>query len=49
MNRPDVIDALHARKRHSRHWPDHPTNWGYGEELDDIALLFPKFFEQVQR
>jgi len=49
MNQPEVIKAFHAdvHKDPARAWPNHPKNWNYGEELDDIAKLFPQFFEEA--
>ena len=34
--------ALHVDSHYTRTWPQHPSNWEYGSELADIALLFPK-------
>jgi len=47
LNNPDVIKAIHADKHYERKWPRHPTGWRYGDEKQNIALIFPKFFEKA--
>ena len=51
MNKDEVLDALHASKHYNSSvngvWPDTPSTWVYGSETQDIALLFPTFFEKA--
>ena len=46
MNKEQVLKAIHADSHYTREWPRHPTGWRYGSETEDIALLFPGFFEK---
>jgi len=45
MNRNDVLQAIHALDHYTMYWPNKPDNWTYGSEMDDIATLFPYFFQ----
>ena len=47
MHRPDVLAAIHASSHPNPRWPSDQPGWAYGDEKEDIALLFPKFFKQA--
>ena len=47
MHRPDVLVAIHASSHPNPRWPSDQPGWAYGDEKEDIALLFPKFFKQA--
>eukprot|EP01006_Ploeotia_vitrea_P013418 TRINITY_DN35136_c0_g1_i1.p1 TRINITY_DN35136_c0_g1~~TRINITY_DN35136_c0_g1_i1.p1 ORF type:complete len:460 (-),score=60.53 TRINITY_DN35136_c0_g1_i1:63-1442(-) len=47
MRQDDVIKAVHAKKLTDRKWPSPPADWQYGNERQDIAKLFPTFFEKA--
>eukprot|EP00483_Globobulimina_turgida_P003682 UN03688 len=46
MNREDVLKAIHAFDHYNRTYPDAPSNWFYADNRQNMALLFPYFFEQ---
>eukprot|EP01060_Flectonema_neradi_P026925 TRINITY_DN36569_c0_g1_i1.p1 TRINITY_DN36569_c0_g1~~TRINITY_DN36569_c0_g1_i1.p1 ORF type:complete len:467 (+),score=100.95 TRINITY_DN36569_c0_g1_i1:72-1472(+) len=50
INQPDVLKAIHADTHYTRKWPNHPIGWSYNDgpagEKNDIATLFPNFFEK---
>ena len=47
MTRPDVLKAIHADSHPNPRWPSDQPGWAYGNEKEDIALLFPKFFKMA--
>ena len=46
MNRQDVLQAFHAIDGYDRIYPDKPSGWQYGSQLNDITLLFPTLLSQ---
>ena len=44
MKRADVLAALHAESHPNPKWPGDRPGWKYGDEKEDVALLFPDFF-----
>jgi len=47
MRRADVLKAIHADSHPNPVWPHDRPGWKYGDETEDIAKLFPKFFAQA--
>ena len=47
MRQAAVMKAMHSDKHPNAIWPGDRVGWQYGSEKDDIALLFPQFFEQA--
>jgi len=51
MNDAATLGAVHAQAHYTRRWPSHPKGWSYNEGVEgakqDIALLFPRFFEEA--
>eukprot|EP01084_Bolivina_argentea_P142779 250799_1 len=46
MNNKEVLKALHVDGHYDREWPHHPSGWSYKNEMEDVALLFPVFFDK---
>ena len=40
----NVLAALHATSHPNPKWPGDRPGWKYGDEKEDVALLFPDFF-----
>ena len=51
MNKKSVLEALNAYDHYDPTkngvWPNTPDDWTYGSETQDIATLFPTFFENA--